>query len=258
MTDADHTVVTKQCTKCGETKPASSFNRLARSSDGLHAQCRACTRAYKRQQWAGAGDEQAEMRRAKRRAWYEANKEYVKECNARYWEENRASIGQQQRQRREVDLVADRHREACREYYQANKESILAYHREYRRSNRERINKMKGAYHHARQKDDPAYAMRKRIAANISGRIRVMGYTKQSKTQEILGCDWLCFKAHIERQFLKGMTWDNRSEWHIDHIVPISSAKTEEDVIRLNHFTNLRPMWAKDNIAKGNRITHLI
>jgi hypothetical protein len=56
----------------------------------------------------------------------------------------------------------------------------------------------------------------------------------------------------ITRDFAKGMTWDNRVDWHIDHIMPISSAKTEADVLRLHHFTNLRPLWAHENAAKGD------
>lgn len=74
----------------------------------------------------------------------------------------------------------------------------------------------------------------------------------------IIGCNAAAFKTHIERQFLKGMNWGNRNEWHIDHITPIATATNKGDVIALNHFTNLRPMWAKDNISKGAQITHLI
>jgi len=50
------------------------------------------------------------------------------------------------------------------------------------------------------------------------------------------------------------MSWENRGKWHIDHIVPVSSAKTEQDIIKLNHYTNLRPMWASDNIKKSNKM----
>ena len=46
------------------------------------------------------------------------------------------------------------------------------------------------------------------------------------------------------------MTWENRSEWHVDHIIPLATAKTEEDVYRLNHYTNLQPLWAHENIRK--------
>ena len=49
------------------------------------------------------------------------------------------------------------------------------------------------------------------------------------------------------------MNWDNAGKWHLDHIIPISSAKNEEDIIKLNHYTNFQPLWAIDNLTKGNR-----
>ena len=78
------------------------------------------------------------------------------------------------------------------------------------------------------------------------------------KTEFILGCDVNFFIKHIEKQFLKYMTWENKNEWEIDHITPISESKTIEDVIKLNHFTNLRPLWKKDNKLKSNKIEFLI
>lgn len=84
------------------------------------------------------------------------------------------------------------------------------------------------------------------------------GYQKGTKTSLILGCEWHEFAAHLERQFLPGMSWENRGLWHIDHIVPMSTAKTEADAIALNHFTNLRPIWSRDNWAKGAKQTHLL
>jgi len=81
---------------------------------------------------------------------------------------------------------------------------------------------------------------------------------KLKRTTEILGCSIEFFKSHIERQFTNGMSWENRKDWHIDHVIPLSSAATEEEVISLNHFTNLRPMFAKDNLVKGDKVTHLI
>lgn len=84
------------------------------------------------------------------------------------------------------------------------------------------------------------------------------GYSKKSRTFEIVGCTFVEFRAHIEKQFLPGMTWENRPDWHVDHIVPLASAKTEADVIALNHFTNLRPLWIPDNLAKRDKQTHLI
>jgi hypothetical protein len=83
-------------------------------------------------------------------------------------------------------------------------------------------------------------------------------YKKTTKIYQTLGCTQQELLQHIEKQFLKGMNWKNRNLWHIDHIIPMDSAKTLEDNYKLNHFTNLRPMWAKDNLSKKNNATHLI
>jgi len=83
-------------------------------------------------------------------------------------------------------------------------------------------------------------------------------YKKTTKIYKVIGCTQQELLQHLEKQFLKGMGWENRKLWHIDHIIPMDSAKTLEDNYKLNHFTNLRPMWAKNNLSKKNNITHLI
>jgi hypothetical protein len=82
------------------------------------------------------------------------------------------------------------------------------------------------------------------------------GYTKKSKTFELLGCDQLTLFEHFELRFQEGMTWENHSfeGWHVDHVIPLASANTEEELIKLCHFTNLQPLWAKENLEKGNKI----
>ena len=65
-------------------------------------------------------------------------------------------------------------------------------------------------------------------------------------------------KEHLESQFIDGMGWDNRVEWHIDHIIPLSSAKTEDELYRLCHYTNLQPLWAEDNLKKGNKFSKFL
>jgi hypothetical protein len=79
-------------------------------------------------------------------------------------------------------------------------------------------------------------------------------YTKQSKTYDILGIDYKGFKNHIENLFIDGMNWNNHGKWHYDHIVPLVSANTYEEIIKLNHYTNIQPLWAKDNLKKGSKI----
>ena len=71
----------------------------------------------------------------------------------------------------------------------------------------------------------------------------------------ILKCSDIVFIHHIESQFTEGMNWENHGlkGWHFDHIEPISRAKDYNDMLRLNHYTNFQPLWAKDNIRKSNK-----
>ena len=65
-----------------------------------------------------------------------------------------------------------------------------------------------------------------------------------------IGCSPEELKTHLESLFTEGMTWQNYGEWHVDHIRPICSFTTEEWE-QVNHYTNLRPLWAEDNLAKS-------
>ena len=105
-------------------------------------------------------------------------------------------------------------------------------------------------------------AMRKRLPLNrikMSMRTRVSSYCKKIqveknfKTMDALGCTSQEFKQHLESKFKEGMSWDNYPKWHVDHIKPISLAKTEQEAIELSHDTNLQPLWAADNIRKSNK-----
>jgi hypothetical protein len=109
-----------------------------------------------------------------------------------------------------------------------------------------------------RRASDAVFCLSHRVRALLGYALRRNGYKKASKTSLVLGCSWPEFAAHIERQFLPGMTWTNRSLWHVDHIVALATATTEADVLALNHFTNLRPLWSVDNIKKSTKRTHLL
>jgi len=88
----------------------------------------------------------------------------------------------------------------------------------------------------------------------ISTHCRRGGYKKQDRAYNMLGCTFDYFKNYIESLFKSGMSWENRSEWHLDHIIPIASAKTYEEIVKLNHYTNFQPLWAKENQLKGAQL----
>lgn len=132
----------------------------------------------------------------------------------------------------------DKHRENARNYYQKNK--IHA-------------NEVKRKRRMDRRNSDPFYAFNQAVRSLVSRAFKNKNYEKTSQTHVIIGCGWDTLAQHIESKFSDGMNWANRGEWHIDHIIPLASAKTADDVFRLNHYTNLQPLWALDNLQKGAR-----
>ena len=145
--------------------------------------------------------------------------------------------------------------EKKRIYYQNNKEKKCITEREYRRKNKDKINARKRKL---REKyvTNPIYRIRYSVKERIRSFLNSRNIQKNNKTFEMVGIKPAELKDYLEKQFQEGMTWDNYGlyGWHIDHIIPLSSATNEEDLYKLCHFTNLQPMWAADNIKKGSKI----
>lgn len=154
-------------------------------------------------------------------------------------------------------------------YYSENKDSICAYAKKYYQENKEQIAERNAAWHKAnrdrvrvkqreyvvnRLKNDPVFhfvsAARRRMSNALSG----VG-AKSAKTVELLGCTGAEAVAHIESKFKEGMSWSNRREWHIDHIRPLVSFDLSDPAQQkiAFHFSNLQPLWAKENRSKGAR-----
>lgn len=176
-----------------------------------------------------------------------------------YYKRNADAINERLRAKYANDpaaIAAEKKRK--RLYNAANREQINQRAREYRKANPGKGRERRRKYKADKRKSDPIFALASRMQAAIGRAIRVGGYTKRTRTHEYLGCSYEEFKIHIERQFTEGMSWDNRDKWDIDHITPQSTAKTEAELLALQHYTNLRPLWADANKAKGKRQEFLI
>jgi hypothetical protein len=105
-------------------------------------------------------------------------------------------------------------------------------------------------------KNKPLYKIKNAVRSRLNQYIKQKGYDKTKKTFDNIGCNPYKLKQHLESQFQEGMTWDNHGQygWHIDHIIPLASATTEEEIYKLNHYTNLQPLWWEDNIKKRDKI----
>jgi hypothetical protein len=191
------------------------------------------------------------------------NKERIAEKNKIYRINNSERINNQRKNHREINRErlknkqrlyyinnTDKARSSLKKYYAKNKDKIRAYlylNRERRKENRRRYNKERLA-------NDEFFSLKERVRGAIKDAFRNSGYTKKHSSSKILGCTWEELKLHIENKFTEGMSWDNRGEWHIDHYYPSSKARDEYHLLELNHYSNLRPMWAKENIKKSDNI----
>ena len=230
----------KKCSKCNEVKSYEFFSKHKRHKDGYQYKCKSCVKQYQQKN--------KDKIKEQSKQYYEENKEKIKEQTKQYREENKDKVKEQKKQYYEENKEHyKQYREENKEYYkQHNKE----YYKKYREENRQKINE----YYKNRRSENTLFRLSHNLRTRTSLAFRNKGYSKNTKTQDMLGVEWEVVKMHIERQFKNGMTWSNYGEWHIDHIIPLASANTEEELINLCRYTNLQPLWAEENMSKGCKI----
>jgi len=141
-------------------------------------------------------------------------------------------------------------------YRDNNKVKIAKNEKIYREKNRNTILNKKKKYNKKRYKNDPIFNAKCRMRALIRSSLSRKGFLKDTYTAEILGIDWVGFWSHLVDSFKLNYDIDFEdgfmSKVEIDHIIPVSSAKTKDEVIKLNHYTNLQLLWEEDNLKKSN------
>jgi len=107
-----------------------------------------------------------------------------------------------------------------------------------------------------RKKHEPQFVIKRAMRNAVWRALRSIGKTKTKRTRDYFGCSEEELAKHIEKQFRNGMSWQNRSQWHVDHIIPLSAFNLcdERQMLMANHFTNLQPLWAKENLMKRDKI----
>lgn len=147
---------------------------------------------------------------------------------------------------RMVKLGKKKQTELAQDYYAKNKESVKIRVNKYRVNNQEAISERKAKHY----KENPLLAFIRHTISRIES---AKGSKRKERTMITLGYSQDEFIEHIESQFIDGMCWENRSEFHIDHIKPVSLFLKEgiTDIKIINALSNLQPLWAKDNLSKG-------
>jgi hypothetical protein len=136
-----------------------------------------------------------------------------------------------------------------------HKKNKKLYNKKYYISNKEKRKKSRNLYIKKLKLNNSLYRLTVNIRSMVCNTIRRNGYKKTTKTYDIIGCSFIEFKQHIESKFESWMNWGNYGKyngelnygWDIDHIIPLSSAKTEEELLKLFNYTNQQPLCSKIN-----------
>lgn len=221
---------TKICSRCKEEKMLCEFGNLKSSKDGLMYYCRGC------------GNEKMKKYRITHKETYK-----------NYLEKNKENISNYLK----VYNILNKEKicKSRRDHYLNNRDEILLKNKEYHKNNKESIRIRKNNYTKYKRNTDTLFYIIQISRKRIYNFLKSKGLRKNNKTFDVIGCSPEFLRDYIESKFTDGMSWEligNRI--HIDHIIPLSSAKTEEDIYKLCHYSNLQPLWDKDNLKKGDKM----
>ena len=179
------------------------------------------------------------------KAWYENNKDESNKVSYK-WKLNN------------IEKVRESNRKSNKKHYYNNREKCIQYSKDYYKNNKEKIRERKRIWEKNKRNSDPLYKLKCNIRTMIYKSLKKNNFSKKSKSYEILGCSFNEFKIYIESKFEPWMNWNNYGNWNgqpkeinvawdIDHIIPLDTATTEQEIIKLNHYSNLQPLCSKIN-----------
>lgn len=265
-------ISTKTCSKCKEEKPFSDFNK-GKDKYGLHIWCRDCYRAWAAEYYK----KNKETISKKHHEYCLRNHDTVKNRQKDYYynrggkekaQEYRMTHREQQRKREQEwrDSNREYYRKKQKEYYHKNKDKAKIWRDKYKTSHKEQIKESSKKYREEnkdrinqsridRLHNDPVYKMKEQTRNMVRYALRSRGHRKSSRTADILGCDLNFLCEYLFKTWEKnyGKPWGGEP-YHIDHIVPLAMAKTEEDVVKLCHYTNLQMLTPEDNMEKSDKV----
>jgi len=256
----------KICSKCKIEKNYYDFHKSSASKDGYKSMCKSCvltrekerreTPEYRESYKKYLNSIPKDIKSKRRKKYYEDNKNYILEKNKKYREENRDKIRDNNKLYREENK--DKIKESSKKYRDNlenkkrqkewilnNPEKIKEYRKKYLKS--EKVNEHRKNWYKSIKKRKP-YVLAWRTILNNT--LKRFNKKKEEDTIKLLGYSALQLKEHIESLFLDGMSWENYGEWHIDHIVMVTSFDKDTPMNVVNSLENLRPLWAEDNCSR--------
>lgn len=277
----------KVCSKCKRELPLDAFAKNKSEKDGLQKRCTECrkedyrqnrekilerNKAYRQNNKEKCAEADRKYREKnkdriheRQKIWRQNNKEKLREKMKQYNEIRREELKEYREKNKDIihekakiwrQNNAEYLKEKKREYVKNNKEKVDEWRKTYKEKNREQIRENWAEYNRKRREEDELYAFVVRMRTFIRNSFLRTETQKKNKTFDIIGMDRIEFRDYLYNTFYKnyGYEYDGKEEVHIDHIVPLATAKTEEDVIKLCHYTNLQLLKPKDNLYKKDRL----
>lgn len=201
-----------------------------------------------------------DLERKQQAAYRAANLDAIREQQRQYRAEHREELSRKAAARRLESLEQSRAKDRARRSSPEERAKAVARVKEWVRSNRDRSRAWSRQRRKERLASDPAYrariAIRRRFYMAIRNQVYDGWVIRSGEAVRLLGCTMPEFVRHIESLWTDGMSWGNwtRDGWHIDHVIPLSAfdLSDEEQIKAACHYTNLRPLWAADNLSKGS------
>ena len=208
---------TKICVKCGIDKDLTCFYSRKDRKSGVRSNCKECEKKL--------------------------NKKYILENIEKRKDTNKKSY--------------IKHYENNKEYYVKRNELFYLnnplYFKESNKKFKDKNPEYKKKYEREKRKENVIYKLESNMRKRLWEILKNKKISRKDRTFDMVGESVSFLKEYLEKKFLDNMTWENYGEWHVDHIIPLCSANTEEEVKKLFHYTNLQPLWANDNIKKGKK-----
>ena len=196
-------------------------------------------------------EERKARKRERDKRYRETHKEEIKARHKAWRDKNREHLNELQREKYKENPQV--FKKAGKKYRETHKEQEKERHHRYKVENREKCTD----YQRLKRQTDPVYRFRSSFVHLIGLYKRKKNYSRNKGVWEIVGCDFESFLEYIQSQFTEGMTIENygitKGKWDIDHIEPIVNCKNDDDFERLNHYTNLRPLWVTENCRRAGK-----
>ncbi|WP_096911011.1 MULTISPECIES: hypothetical protein [Acinetobacter] len=253
----------KKCSCCQEIKPFSDYTKSKSNKDGHGIYCKPCRKIKKTEEYFRNKQKYLDKAKSYREKFPEKVSEAKKLCyqnkidqykqnHRKYYQENKEAVLVQAAEYREANKEEIRKRDNA--YKARNREKLRLKQSEYQRLNSELRNEYTRKYRKNRRQADKLFAIKQNMRARFRFELAKRGEEQLIKANQYLGCSWIFLRDYLAEKFTDGMSWENYGDWHVDHVIPLASAKSKEELIRLWHYSNLQPLWASDNILKGAKM----